>query len=503
MLHAMSILFMPCSRFAKDGTSVLQHAFARTGGKLLAESLPQPRASRLIPMPPGAHAPIMLSIARIRESLRHPDADIRNMAARYFHEAHDPSTSSGPGGCGGATMGDWWAAVDALGFEAARPLLHRLENVPDTDATLTRFFDELRRELPASVWLILRGRLGKLPFDMLTRRIDDLREVRHLLAPDDLRHAEERLVLAGTPPETLWEKLLAHAAECAGRDAGGQDTLLVWRLTEALARHPEFAAPRALGILRDESIEDWREIFAIELAGALRCREAIDPLIGKLRIDSDYMLECARAALVRIGDPGIPARIAADWEDEEWGFRNYAHGAIASFRVEENVALLRDLIAREADKELQIFMAVSLLEMLPDDAATLEFVRQLVLKYPAGTPIEALDLELATAAAMGGWDFPEHAEWRARAIAQEERMRRLGDHDESSMAALRSGMIAGLSFREASESVFGARPEEFDDWDEDGAPSLPFIRETPKVGRNDPCPCNSGKKFKKCCGKAA
>jgi len=25
-------------------------------------------------------------------------------------------------------------------------------------------------------------------------------------------------------------------------------------------------------------------------------------------------------------------------------------------------------------------------------------------------------------------------------------------------------------------------------------------RSTPKVGRNDPCPCESGKKFKKCCG---
>ncbi|MFB0981644.1 MAG: SEC-C metal-binding domain-containing protein [Alteromonadaceae bacterium] len=22
----------------------------------------------------------------------------------------------------------------------------------------------------------------------------------------------------------------------------------------------------------------------------------------------------------------------------------------------------------------------------------------------------------------------------------------------------------------------------------------------PKIGRNDPCPCNSGRKFKKCCG---
>lgn len=27
----------------------------------------------------------------------------------------------------------------------------------------------------------------------------------------------------------------------------------------------------------------------------------------------------------------------------------------------------------------------------------------------------------------------------------------------------------------------------------------PFTREEPKVGRNDPCPCGSGKKYKKCC----
>lgn len=28
----------------------------------------------------------------------------------------------------------------------------------------------------------------------------------------------------------------------------------------------------------------------------------------------------------------------------------------------------------------------------------------------------------------------------------------------------------------------------------------PFVRVEPKVGRNDPCPCGSGRKFKKCCG---
>lgn len=31
--------------------------------------------------------------------------------------------------------------------------------------------------------------------------------------------------------------------------------------------------------------------------------------------------------------------------------------------------------------------------------------------------------------------------------------------------------------------------------------SEPFIRPDPKVGRNDPCPCGSGKKYKKCCAR--
>jgi uncharacterized protein len=28
-----------------------------------------------------------------------------------------------------------------------------------------------------------------------------------------------------------------------------------------------------------------------------------------------------------------------------------------------------------------------------------------------------------------------------------------------------------------------------------------FRRNVPKIGRNDPCPCGSGKKFKQCCGR--
>ena len=33
--------------------------------------------------------------------------------------------------------------------------------------------------------------------------------------------------------------------------------------------------------------------------------------------------------------------------------------------------------------------------------------------------------------------------------------------------------------------------------------AVPVVRDAPKVGRNDPCPCGSGKKFKRCCGSGA
>jgi len=33
--------------------------------------------------------------------------------------------------------------------------------------------------------------------------------------------------------------------------------------------------------------------------------------------------------------------------------------------------------------------------------------------------------------------------------------------------------------------------------------AVPVTRDAPKVGRNDPCPCGSGKKYKKCCGAAS
>lgn len=48
-------------------------------------------------------------------------------------------------------------------------------------------------------------------------------------------------------------------------------------------------------------------------------------------------------------------------------------------------------------------------------------------------------------------------------------------------------------------SISAAKPKI--DATQKSTPIKPFIRPTQKIGRNDPCPCGNGKKFKQCCGK--
>lgn len=61
-------------------------------------------------------------------------------------------------------------------------------------------------------------------------------------------------------------------------------------------------------------------------------------------------------------------------------------------------------------------------------------------------------------------------------------------------------MMAKVLEKMGSEG-FGYEEEE--EWEEDynRTSELPFVRIEVKVGRNEPCPCGSGKKYKKCCKK--
>jgi uncharacterized protein len=100
--------------------------------------------------------------------------------------------------------------------------------------------------------------------------------------------------------------------------------------------------------------------------------------------------------------------------------------------------------------------------------------------------------ELVNNEEHGGWLIPmmmlyhehdEDPEMRPDPITPEKR--------DDIIAHMAAGLVGAYRYFRAHRKAY-----------EDTAFAPESRRTTPKVGRNDPCPCGSGKKYKKCCGKA-
>jgi preprotein translocase subunit SecA len=69
------------------------------------------------------------------------------------------------------------------------------------------------------------------------------------------------------------------------------------------------------------------------------------------------------------------------------------------------------------------------------------------------------------------------------------------------MKLFRIQLASEEEMEQARREEIRRRKQIFDQLGGGDASQKPVIRHEEKVGRNDPCPCGSGKKYKKCCGK--
>jgi preprotein translocase subunit SecA len=78
------------------------------------------------------------------------------------------------------------------------------------------------------------------------------------------------------------------------------------------------------------------------------------------------------------------------------------------------------------------------------------------------------------------------------------RIRIQGEDDLAEMEARRK-KEEQMKFQHAEASALGGPSG--GEGGKAAEPSAPFVRDSRKVGRNEPCPCGSGKKFKQCHGR--
>ncbi len=330
-------------------------------------------------------------------------------------------------------------------------------------------------------------------------------------------HLEQRLKLLGEAPLAAWESLMQVGRELARAykftfNPNESDALI-----EAAARGGEPVCRKAMDMLTDPSArDDWREIFSVRVMGLARYEPAIDSLVERLAVDTDVLREEVNHALSRIATPRVIERLVEFYPGKPWHVRLYAHVPLSRIkRPECEQALLRLLqveAALEADPNYEN-EEEPLIEMILADLtdlcslAGLDESRRRIDRFSRGPDSMALRESLLATAVMMGETLPEQSAWRKRVDASRRERDRIMKASGGLFGEMRdTWRKTGTSLPPAGD------PDDQDDWELPG-PAGPLwddryphpvetVRNTaPKIGRNESCPCGSGKKYKKCCGK--
>lgn len=410
----------------------------------------------------------MLAPHQVIPLLTHSDSKVRSLAIRYLADAHDPSP---------ATADDIWKNIDAFGGSEYNEAYHALPKLPQTDESLRRTLDALNSNVSSGVRSALENVIRKLKSGLLMRYMDLIEQAR--LSDETLSYIKHRIELSSQPAMELWEQLMEMGKSINNDRKRNYD--LAERLVDALSHSPE-AAGWAISTLNDESITDWREIFAVDVLAALRHRPAADLVIERLGKydDSDATDKACMYMLARVASPQAVESVAKRYATWDWGPRITATEIFRIVKLPAAEMAAFELLQSESDDEARTFLAWALCEQITTHGPAIDVLVKMINEGDYAPSITDLDVDVAALCTIHGRTPPSTSK---RPIPTNPFSRILGSK---------------LAF-EDDDSPRESVPVTFDT--STPAAALPIRRQAPKVGRNDPCPCRSGKKYKKCCGK--
>ena len=223
----------------------------------------------------------------------------------------------------------------------------------------------------------------------------------------------------------------------------------------------------------------------LQSAGKNAACAAIDLLIKELKADdSEDIREAAAKALGRMDAAAVVPKIEADYDTGDTYDRMRIGEVLGLIKHPAAEAAAMRLIDRETDDEVATSHCMALVDLCTTEG--LEQLRRTVIRDKYDTRIGDIKDWLVTLSKMVGYEAPELQQWREE-IADE----RIVLHDETERRA--DSAQTWINRQSAMRQPLSSPPPAF-------TRLVPIRRETPKIGRNDPCPCGSGKKYKKCCG---
>jgi hypothetical protein len=418
----------------------------------------------------------MLTPDRIKPFLLHDDPDVRAFVVDYFAQSWSDDPELLP------MVLD---ACERFGFEEDGRSLFYAARFTVTEPTLDRLLDLLARAEDEETIRRLNGIVVGAPGALLRARGEAIDRCSNILPEIRPRLGARREYLDWSG-ERLWAEL-QNFARRSQDDYITSDVNLDYAedLVDALGdRDVPDAATICRLIAELEPEEGWLEVFLVNLAGRRRLPEAVPALVGKFRLDADYLLDRASEVLERIGDVEAVRLIRREYPGAEFGYRISATGILGHIKHPESEAAALELLECEDDGALRTWLCMALCDLFSDRA--LDTVRREMASGLPETTRELCAPALVVIKVLGLDPPPEAEAWEQQRRRQKEATNRalaeLEDDDWPAWDDVEDDLFDEPEVDESRLAV-----------------TAPIRNIAPRVGRNDPCPCGSGLLFKKCC----
>lgn len=421
-----------------------------------------------------------LTTEQVKQAILHPDKLCRTAAIYYFSQSY----SSDPSIMLLAIEAFQQYGLDA--FESYTFPWH----LPQTRESLSWAIEEIER-LPArrteQEELYCDSLLGTLlhaaPY--LLKEFEDAIQGMKNLDIAWKRALHDPIYLSTFNFDQLWKELLDYSANEDEEPETNVEDSYGRHVVDLLAHFPEQAAERVLAILSNENERGTLEVLSIRLAGKLKLEPAIPSLLDALDDLDTYAYAQAIWALARIGSDTVVQAIQNRAKDRELEFKLTAAEVLEHIHTDASMQTCLQWFEDAEDEHLRRSLLQSILANF--DSAGIEPARQFLLSASKTPDSLEVRSDLLVACKLLDVVFPEFEEWLEDA-----------KHDvEFRRKWYRTHPLLGADLADVSEDEESELYDDLDFDDYDPVESTTQRRE--RVGRNDPCPCGSGKKFKKCC----
>jgi|GEM_PF-3460108 len=468
----------------------------------------------------------------IRAAILDPNSLVRREAVAYF----TGSFSTDP-----TVMPLVTRAIDQYGREELDDL--PLYNLKQSEETLQWLIQQLgavdcTRESDAEYCEGLEDAILTCEPELLARHRDALVQA---LGELGMPAVDFRIEAFGRDAASLWDALGERSEIDGELFQEPEDEFHFQSLADALAKSPDIAAD-ILKILDEADLDEvptWAELAAIRLAGWLRLEQAVPKLLEYAQGDGELAWG-ANHALVRIGSDSVVELLESGYSDLDEDLQLLAIDLLARIHTDHSVQTTQRLLERETSRELRGRLCAALMRNFASEG--IEFARQWVLASDKDFDMVETRQMLLACSLLAQQPFPERDAWLEDAKGDAKFLaawlEQQGAEDDGGWDAFDHELDGDLFYADGEEAPFerGMFGDEIDDEESDGEDGdqgeddddedddedgprqrrsadesseeprekvKPFEYANPRVGRNDPCPCGSGKKYKKCChGKA-